>query len=146
MKIRPGIGLTVTLCTQIAAFRVVLLDWPSPASLAALLLLLFVFTPLMFAFCLDLVREFKARAPSASSVFGRIIFSLPLLVLALLSLLIGGAFTLAFGSMLFSEKAVPILLSLPEVLAILALFFLFGFGLLRVLVSRKHDKPLRELE
>lgn len=136
----------MTLCGQIAAFRVVLLDWPRPASLAALLLLLFVFTPLMFAFCLDLVREFKARATSASSVLGRIIFSLPLLVLALLSLLIGAAFTLAFASMLLSEKAVPILLSLPEVLAILALFFLFGFGLLRVLFSRKHDKPLRELE
>lgn len=148
MKIRPGIGLTATLCAQIVAFRVVLLDWPSPASLGALLLLLFVFAPLMFVFCLDVVREFKARAPSAASVLGRIIFSAPLLVLALLSLLIGVAFIVAFGSMLLSGKAMPASVVLvPEVLVIIpALFFLFAFGLLRVLFSRKHDKPMSELE
>jgi len=148
MKIRPGIGLTVTLCAQIVAFRVVLLDWPSLASLVALLLFLFVLTPLMFVFCLDLVREFKARAPSASSVLGRIVFSAPLMVLALLSLLIGVGFIVAFGSALLSGTAVPpVLLAAPEVLVIVpALFFLFAFGLLRVLFSRKYDQPLRELE
>jgi hypothetical protein len=148
MRIRPGIGLTATLCAQIVAFRVVLLDWPSLASLVALLLLLFVFTPLMFVFCLDLVREFKAHAPSASSLLGRIVFSAPLLVLSLLSLLIGVGFIVAFGSALLSGRAVPpILLAAPEVLVIVpALFFLFAFGMLRVLFSRKHDQPLRELE
>ena len=148
MKIRPGIGLAVTLCAQVVAFRVVLLDWPSLASLVGLLLLLFVLTPLMLVFCLDLVREFKARAPSASSALGRIIFSAPLLVLALLSLLIGVGFIVAFGSALLSGKAMPpILLAAPEVLVIIpALFFLFAFGLLRVLFSRKYDQPLRELE
>jgi hypothetical protein len=141
VRIHPGIGLAATLCAQVAAFRVVLDGWPGRAALAAFLLLLFVFTPLMFVFCLDLVRQFKAREPSASSVLGRVVFSAPLLVLALLSILIGGGFTVAFGSMLLSDKAVPMLLSLPELLVILAIFFFFGFRLLRMLFSRKHDDP-----
>ena len=103
MKVRPGFSLAAAVTLQIAAFYGVLLHWPSWPGLLSFLLLLFVFTPLMFVYCLDIVRFLKANAPSPANVLGRVVFSLPVLVLALLALLVGAAFAAAFGFMLFSE-------------------------------------------
>ena len=142
MKLRPGFGLAAAVTAQTAAFYGVLLHWPAWRGLLSFLLLLFLFTPLMFVYCLDVVRSLKASAPSPANILGRVVFSLPVLVLALLAILVGVAFAVAFGFMLFSQHALQVVLSLPQVIAILLLFFLFGFGLLRLLVSRHHDHPL----
>jgi hypothetical protein len=65
MKVHPGIGLLASIAAQTLALYFALTAWPSMQALVALLLLLFVFTPLMFVFCLDLVRKFKPGVPMA---------------------------------------------------------------------------------
>lgn len=139
----PKIGLSISIAAQIAAFYTVLKYWPNGYGLVALLLLLLVLTPLMFVFCLDTVRFYNAKSEKdTSSILARMFFSLPVIALALLALLVGIALAIAFGFMLFSERFAQAILSLPEILAVLAMFIFFGIGLFRVVFSRKNDNFL----